>query len=204
MSSSFLTSSNTKLIAVLRGITPDQTVEVCTEIYNAGWSAIEITLNSPDAFKSLGILYKYFKGKCLIGAGTVLTSQEVQKVAEIGLDFIISPNLDTEIIQITKKNNLISIPGIATPTEAFTALKYGADALKIFPGECTSPSFIKAMRAVLPKETPIFVTGGITTDNIQAFIQAGTNGFGIGGSLYKNEYSIAQVKENAQNFVSNL
>lgn len=191
---------NSKLIAVLRGITPDEIIDVSNMIYQAGWGAIEVTLNSPDAFTSLQILHDNFKGKCLIGAGTVLTPDEVQKIAKIGLDFVISPNLDSDVIVETKKQGLISIPGIMTPSEAFNALKLGADALKIFPGECSSPSFVKAVRAVLPEQTQIFVTGGITPDNMPSFEYVGVNGFGIGGSLYKPNMLACQVLENAKRF----
>lgn len=190
--------NNIGLIAVLRGITPNDVIPVCTSILNAGWRAIEITLNSPNAYESLEILKLHFKGKCLVGAGTVLTVDDVKKIANIGLDFIISPNMNPSIIRATKDHNLISIPGVFTPSEAFDALDAGADALKIFPGESIKPAFIKAIRAVLPMQTPIYVTGGIDKNNMQEFLQAGVNGFGIGGSIYKPNMNIDMIEHNAK------
>jgi 2-dehydro-3-deoxyphosphogalactonate aldolase len=192
------TIKNLGLIAVLRGITPDEVIAVSTALLNAGWGAIEITLNSPDAYDSLEILFKNFKGKCLIGAGTVLCPDEVKKIADIGLDFVISPNMNCDVIRETKNQGLLSIPGIFTPSEAFTALDCGADALKIFPGESINPSFIKAIRAVLPPQTVIYVTGGIDTNNMQTFLKAGANGFGIGGSVYKPNLVCDTVEKNAK------
>ncbi len=193
------TLENLGLIAVLRGITPDEVIAVSTILLNAGWGAIEITLNSPDAYHSLEILFNNFKGKCLIGAGTVLTPDDVKKIANIGLDFVISPNMHCDVIRETKKQGLLSIPGVFTPSEAFTALDCGADALKIFPGESINPAFIKAIRAVLPKKTVIYVTGGIDTNNMQTFLKAGANGFGIGGAVYKPKSVCDAIEKNAKN-----
>ena len=190
--------NNIGLIAVLRGITPNDVIPVCTSILNAGWRAIEITLNSPNAYESLEILKLHFKGKCLVGAGTVLTVDDVKKIANIGLDFIISPNMNPSIIRATKDHNLISIPGVFTPSEAFDALDAGADALKIFPGESIKPAFIKAIRAVLPIQTPIYVTGGIDRNSMQEFLQAGVNGFGIGSSIYKPNMPMDMIEHNAK------
>jgi 2-dehydro-3-deoxyphosphogalactonate aldolase len=188
----------TGLIAVLRGITPAEIVPVSQILCDTGWGAIEITLNSPNAYESLQILHKHFKHKCLIGAGTVLTVADVQKIADIGLDFIISPNMNRDVIRETKKQGLLSIPGVFTPTEAFDALDAGADALKIFPGESVTPAFIKAMRAVLPSQTMLYITGGIDTHNMQSFLQAGINGFGIGGSVYKPNLPFDIIEKNAK------
>ena len=187
------------LIAVLRGITPDEVISVGTALVNAGWGAIEVTLNSPNAYDSLRILHTHFKDKCLIGVGTVLTVDDVKRVADIGLDFVISPNMNPNVIRETKKQGLLSIPGILTPSEAFSALDAGADALKIFPGESINPAFIKAIRAVLPPHTVIYVTGGINTDNMQIFLKAGAHGFGIGGSVYKPHLPCDIVAQNAKN-----
>ena len=186
------------LIAVLLGIIPTEVVPVSDILCDAGWGAIEITLNSPNAYESLQILHKHLKHKCLIGAGTVLTVTDVKKIADIGLDFIISPNMNRDVIRETKKHNLISIPGVFTPTEAFDALDAGADALKIFPGESVTPAFIKALRAVLPPQIMLYVTGGIDSNNMQSFLQAGVNGFGIGGSVYKPNLSYEIIEKNAQ------
>lgn len=193
---------NAGLIAVLRGITPNEVVPVCDAILEGGWHAIEITLNSPDAFSSLETLAKHFKKRCLVGAGTVLTVPEVKKISDLGLDFVISPNLNRDVIAATKQAKMLSIPGVLTPSEAFSSLEAGADALKIFPGEAINPNYIKAIRSVLPSSTLLYVTGGITEHNIESFLKQRVSGFGIGGGLYKPNMMPQEVLKNALKYTS--
>lgn len=189
------------LIAILRGITPDEILEAGQILVDAGWRCLEVPLNSPDALKSIKMLQDKFGDECVIGAGTVLTVEEVKQVAETGATLIVSPCLDAKVVEATKTLGLISVPGVFTPTECFHALRLGADALKIFPGESISANHIKALRAVLPKDTTIYVTGGVRHDNMQPFKDAGVSGFGFGGSLYKPAMATADLKKNAVQIV---
>lgn len=189
------------LIAILRGITPDEVLDVGQALYDAGWRCLEVPLNSPDAIKSIQILQDKFGKDCVVGAGTVLTTDEVQQVADTGAPLIVSPCFDAEIVAKTKALNMISVPGVFTPTECFNALRAGADALKVFPGESISPNHIKALRAVLPKGTKVFVTGGVRFDNMQPFKDAGVDGFGFGGALYKPASPLENTQKNAQQII---
>jgi 2-dehydro-3-deoxyphosphogalactonate aldolase len=192
------------LIAILRGISPDAVIGVGQILYDAGWRCIEVPLNSPDPFTSIEMLQEHFGTDCLIGAGTVLTPNQVESVYKTGAKLIVSPNTDADVIRQTKQAGMMSVAGCFTPTEAFDALKYGADALKIFPGESINPNHIKALRAVLPKQTPVYITGGIDAGNMQGFYNAGANGFGFGGALYKTDKSLADMKHDAIQILQNF
>jgi 2-dehydro-3-deoxyphosphogalactonate aldolase len=176
--------SQAPLIAILRGLTPNDAAAVGQAVFENGFSCIEVPLNSPDPFASIRILADVFGDRALIGAGTVLTVAQVHDVADAGGRIIISPNADPEVIRASKASGLISLPAFATPTEAFAAIAAGADGLKLFPAEMGGPSALKAIRAVLPPHVPIFPVGGIDEATMAGFIAAGASGFGLGSTLY--------------------
>ncbi len=173
------------LVAILRGLRPEEAVAMGEAIVSAGIHIIEVPLNSPTPFMSIGMLAKALGERALIGAGTVLTTTDVEGVRDAGGTVIVSPNMNPAVIQHTKALGLLSLPGVFTPTEAFSALEAGADALKIFPAEMVSPATVKAMRAVLPKGTRILVVGGVSPQSIPPYLAAGVDGFGVGSDLFK-------------------
>ncbi|KQQ34902.1 2-dehydro-3-deoxy-6-phosphogalactonate aldolase [Rhizobium sp. Leaf306] len=189
------------LVAILRGITPDEAEPIGEALIEAGWRIIEVPLNSPEPLKSIEKLQKRFGDRALIGAGTVLTTAQVADVASTGATVIISPNANLSVIEASVSRGMISLPGVATPSEAFAAIGAGATGIKAFPAEAIPPMVIKAWRAVLPKDMPVLAVGGITPDNMKSFIDAGTNGFGIGGSLYKPGDDVASVAAKAKLFI---
>ncbi|MBD8653449.1 2-dehydro-3-deoxy-6-phosphogalactonate aldolase [Rhizobium sp. CFBP 13726] len=189
------------LVAILRGITPDEAEPIGEALIEAGWRIIEVPLNSPEPLKSIEKLQKRFGDRALIGAGTVLTTAQVADVASTGATVIISPNANLSVIEASVSRGMISLPGVATPSEAFAAIGAGATGIKAFPAEAIPPLVIKAWRAVLPKDLPVLAVGGITPDNMKSFIDAGTNGFGIGGSLYKPGDNVASVAAKAKLFI---
>lgn len=189
------------LIAILRGITPEEAEPVGEALIQAGWRIIEVPLNSPQPLKSIEMLVKRFGDKALIGAGTVLTPEQVADVAATGAKVIISPNANLSVIETTASRGMISLPGVATPTEAFAAIGAGATGVKAFPAEAIPPIIIKAWKAVLPKQIPVFAVGGVTPDNMKPYIDAGAAGFGIGGSLYKPGDDVAAVADKAKRFI---
>ena len=190
------------LIAILRGLQPAESVEVGTALHAAGFGLWEVPLNSPNPLQSIAAMRAAFPD-VLVGAGTVLTPQQVREVHAAGGQLIISPNCNPAVIDESVKLGLISLPGVFTPTEAFTALDHGAHGLKIFPAELASPAVIKALLAVLPQGTGIYPVGGITPDNMAPWLQAGAAGFGIGSALFKPGKTAAQVQADAQAFANN-
>lgn len=190
------------LIAILRGVTPDEIVAVGRALYDAGFRVIEIPLNSPQPFESIRRLTAELDDSCLIGAGTVLTEAQVAEVDAAGGRLIVSPNANLAVIRASKAAGLVSAPGVTTPSEGFAALDAGADSLKLFPAEQLGPAVVKAWRAVFPKELALLPVGGITPDNMGPYVAAGANGFGLGSALYKPGLSAAQVSANAQAFAA--
>ncbi|WP_295516889.1 2-dehydro-3-deoxy-6-phosphogalactonate aldolase [uncultured Pseudomonas sp.] len=190
------------LIAILRGVTPDEIVAVGRALYDAGFRVIEIPLNSPQPYESIRRLTAELGEDCLIGAGTVLTEAQVAEVAAAGGRLIVSPNANLAVIRASKAAGLVSAPGVATPSEGFAALDAGADSLKLFPAEQLGPAVVKAWRAVFPKELALLPVGGITPDNMGPYVAAGANGFGLGSALYKPGLTAAQVSANAQAFAA--
>jgi 2-dehydro-3-deoxyphosphogalactonate aldolase len=190
--------AGTPLVAILRGVKPDEVVGIAEAIVAAGIRIIEVPLNSPDPFTSIGLLAKRLGGTALVGAGTVLTVTDVEKVAEAGGTVIVSPNTSTEVIRATKARGMLSLPGFFTPSEAFAALEAGADALKLFPAEMSSPAAVKAMRAVLPKGTKLLVVGGVSPATIPPYLAVGVDGFGVGSDLYAVGRDAAEVGQRAQ------
>ena len=191
------------LLAILRGIVPHEVDEVGDVLIELGYRILEVPLNSPDPYQSIQQLAKRYSGSALIGAGTVLKSEQVPQVADAGGNLIVSPNLNPEVVKATKRMGMISVPGVFTPTEAFQALDAGADALKIFPGDAISQSYCKALRAVLPKDTLLVVTGGVNAANLAEFLSV-SNGAGIGSALYSPGKAIKQIRGDALKFVHAL
>jgi 2-dehydro-3-deoxyphosphogalactonate aldolase len=196
--------SECPLIAIVRGVTPDEVEGVGDALFEAGFRIIEVPLNSPDALRSVERLARRLGNSALIGAGTVLLPEQVTQVANAGGRIIVSPNTYEPVIAAAVAAGLISAPGYFTPSEAFTALRAGAHALKLFPAEAASPQVVKAQRAVLPKDTPLLVVGGVTPDRMAPYFEAGANGFGLGGAVYKPGQSAAQVAVQARAFIAAL
>lgn len=185
------------LIAILRGIRPEEAVETGAALIAAGITSIEVPLNSPDPLDSIARLAEAFGDRAQIGAGTVLTPQAVADVAAAGGKLIVSPNMDPAVIAATKRHGMESWPGTFTPTECFAALAAGADGLKIFPANLVGPAGLKAIRAVLPPETRIYAVGGAGAENFADWFAAGADGFGIGTALYKPGQSAAETAAKA-------
>ena len=173
------------LIAIIRGVTPDEAEATARALHEGGIRIIEVPLNSPDALASIRTISGALGEQALVGAGTVLTVEDVEKVREAGGQLVVSPNMNPEVIKATVGSGMVSCPGTFTPTEAFAALRSGATVVKLFPAEAASPKVLKAMRAVLPKDATLIVVGGINPDSMDGWIDAGANGFGLGGGLYK-------------------
>lgn len=189
------------IIAILRGITPDEIAPVCTALIDAGITMIEVPLNSPDALKSIAIAAKDFSDTAMIGAGTVLTPAQADDVRNAGGQFIVSPDCNEAVIKHTKKHDMASFPGVFTPSEAFRAISFGADGLKFFPAEVLGPKGIRAMKAVLPPEMPVYAVGGANPDNFDAYFAAGCTGFGLGTYIYKPGYAIDEIASRARTAV---
>ena len=183
------------LIAVLRGISPEEVDGVADALVDAGFRILEVQLNSPRPYDSIRRLAQAHGARCLIGAGTVLRVEDVARVREAGGAIIVMPHGDLEVIKEAKRQGMTCIPGVATPTEAFAALAAGADALKMFPAEALPPAALRAWRAVLPKETLVFAVGGMKPDNLDAYWEAGASGFGTGSNLYKPGTPVGVVRE---------
>nr|WP_208350102.1 2-dehydro-3-deoxy-6-phosphogalactonate aldolase [Pseudaestuariivita rosea] len=189
-------------IAILRGLTPDQAIDVGQALIDAGITQIEVPLNSPDPLISIGKLVDAFEDHALIGAGTVLTVDEVQQVARVRGKLIVSPNCDPDVIHATKDVGMLSYPGIFTATEAFAALRAGADGLKLFPGDLAGITGLKALRAVLPVGTKVYAVGGVSADTLADWIDAEADGFGIGSALYKPGMSLGDIATRAHDLVA--
>lgn len=185
------------IIAILRGITPPETVAVCEALVAAGITMIEVPLNSPDALTSIALASNALSDKAAIGAGTVLTKKQVWAVADAGGTFIVSPDTNKSVIEETVRIQMLSYPGVFTPTEAFRAIKAGATGLKFFPAEVLGAKGIKAIKAVLPPDMPVYAVGGANPDNFDEFFAAGCTGFGLGTYIYKPGMDVAQVAERA-------
>ncbi len=194
--------SPTSLIAILRGISPDDAEAIASVLVEAGFGGIEVPLNSPDPFKSIEILARKFGGATLVGAGTVLMPGAVEMAAKAGAQLIVAPNADPAVIERALRMDLKVLPGVATPTEAFAALSLGATGLKLFPAEALPPDVVKAWRSVLPKDTQLFPVGGVTPDRLAPYRAAGADGFGIGGALYKPGMTAKTVEAKARAFVA--
>lgn len=190
------------LVAILRGVIPDEAIPVGTALVDAGFHVIEVPLNSPQPFDSIGRLAREFGTHCTVGAGTVISAEDVDRIADAGGRLIVTPHTDPAVIQAAKRRGLHCTPGTATPSEAFAALRAGADAIKVFPAEQITPNVLRAWRAVLPHDLDVLPVGGITPTSMSDYVQAGATGFGIGSALYKPGRSIADISVAAQAFAS--
>ncbi|WP_421701875.1 2-dehydro-3-deoxy-6-phosphogalactonate aldolase [Aliiroseovarius sp.] len=190
------------IIAILRGVTPAEVTGIAGAILDAGIDRIEVPLNSPEPLGSIARLVAAFGDRALIGAGTVLSPEDVAAVASVGGKLIVSPDCNPEVIRATKSAGLTSFPGVMTPSECFAALRAGADGLKFFPAELVGPTGLKAMRAVLPKGTQTFAVGGAGPENFADWVAAGATGFGIGSAIYKPGDTAQQVAGKAAKIVA--
>ena len=189
------------LVAILRGITPGEAPAVGAALVALDWGLIEVPLNSPEPLRSIALLAAQ-QPQALVGAGTVLTAQQVHEVHAAGGQLIVSPNYNPEVVREAVRLGLLCLPGVMTPSEAFAALAAGAHGLKLFPAEMIAPAAVKALRAVLPAQTLLLPVGGIAPDNMAPYRAAGANGFGIGSALYKPGMTATQVGEAAKKFAA--
>ncbi|MFG6412896.1 2-dehydro-3-deoxy-6-phosphogalactonate aldolase [Roseateles sp. DC23W] len=189
------------LVAILRGVKPEEVEAIADALYAEGFRVIEVPLNSPNALDSIGRVARRMPADAVVGAGTVLSVEAVAEVEAAGGKVIVMPHADVEVIRAAKARGLFCVPGAATPTEAFAAIHAGADAVKLFPAELVTPTLVKAMRAVLPKDLRLLPVGGITPDNMGPYVKAGAAGFGLGSALYSPGLSAADVGQRARAFV---
>lgn len=189
------------LVGILRGLCPDEALPICQALAATGWSVIEVPLNSPQPLQSIEAVASALP-HALVGAGTVLSVDDVRNVHAAGGQLIVSPNFNAEVVRAARRLDMVCLPGIMTATEAFAALDAGATGLKIFPAEMITPAVVKALCAVLPAGTRLLPVGGITFENMAAFRSAGASGFGIGSALYKPGMTAADVSENAMKFIA--
>ena len=189
------------LIAIIRGVRPDEAEAIGDAIYEGGIRIIEVPLNSPEPLKSIERLAQKFGERMLVGAGTVLDPTDVGRVREVGGRIIVSPDTNPEVISAAASAGLVSSPGYFTPSEAFVAIRAGATSLKLFPAEGATPAVLKAHLAVIPREVPILIVGGVQPDNMRPWLDAGATGFGLGGGLYKPGQSPAETLDKARAYV---
>lgn len=192
------------LVAIIRGVRPEEAVAIARALFEAGLRIIEVPLNSPGPFASIERIAAELDEDALVGAGTVLDPADVARVRDSGGRLIVSPNMNPAVIRATIESGLVSSPGIFTPTEAFAALEAGAHALKLFPAEAMSPSVVKALRAVLPRDVPLLIVGGVTPDSLTGWLEAGADGFGLGGGLYKPGQTAEATLSRARAYVEAL
>ncbi|EJG2382081.1 2-dehydro-3-deoxy-6-phosphogalactonate aldolase [Raoultella ornithinolytica] len=189
------------LIAILRGVTPEEALAHVGAVINAGFDAVEIPLNSPRWQQSIPAIVEAFGEQALIGAGTVLQPEQVDELAKMGCRLIVTPNIQADVIRRAVGYGMTVCPGCATATEAFTALDAGAQVLKVFPSSAFGPDYIKALKAVLPPEIPVFAVGGVTPENLSQWIDAGCAGAGLGSDLYRAGQSVERTAQQATAFV---
>ena len=191
------------IVSILRGLEPSHCIEVASVLFEAGIEILEIPLNSPDPFKSISLIKEKYPEK-VVGAGTVVSVEQVNRCHDIRCDIIVSPNFDAEIASVAKSNGTIYCPGVFTPTECFNALHAGADALKLFPADMGGINLVMAYRSVLPKSTRLIAVGGVNFQNMESFIQAGVTGFGIGSALYQPGDTIPEIENKASQLVQHF
>jgi 2-dehydro-3-deoxyphosphogalactonate aldolase len=189
------------LVAILRGVSPEEAPAIGAALVREGWRLLEVPLNSPRPLASIERLSAAHPG-ALVGAGTVLSARQVREVHAAGGRLIVAPNVQADVVRAARRLGMICLPGVATPTEAFAALRAGADGLKLFPAELVTPAVVKALRAVLDAGTVLLPVGGITTANMAAYRAAGADGFGLGSALYRPGMAAAEVGDRARGFVA--
>ena len=199
-----MTIKNVEMVAILRGLTPQRAPEVGAALVDAGFRCIEVPLNSPDPFDTIKLLADAHGSQCLIGAGTVLTTAEVDRVLGAGGKLVVAPNCDPVVIRCALDLGMRVLPGIATATEAFAALRAGATGLKLFPASTYGAGHLKALKSVLPKHVKVFPVGGIGSQDIAEWLVSGADGFGFGGELFKPAYTLAELTKRAQELVQAL
>ena len=192
------------LIAIIRGVTPDDAEAIGDAICEGGIRIIEVPLNSPDPLRSIALLARRLGDRALVGAGTVLSTDQVQQVKDAGGRIIVSPDTNVDVIAASAEAGLVSSPGYFTPSEAFAAIRAGAHTLKLFPAEGGSPALLKAQLAVLPKDIPVLAVGGIKPDNMRPWLDAGARGFGLGSGLYKPGQSAAETLQKARAYAAGV
>lgn len=192
------------LIAILRGISPEEAQAIGDAVYEGGIRILEVPFNSPDPLRSIELLSKRFGERALVGAGTVLDRADVARVRDAGGRLIVSPDTNPEVVAATAAAGMVSCPAFFTPSEAFTALRSGATALKLFPAEGATPAMLKAQLAVLPKNVTVLIVGGIQPDNMRPWLDAGATGFGLGSGLYKPGQSPADTIQKARAYVAGV
>ena len=190
------------LVAIIRGVTPDEAESIGDALFEGGIRIIEVPLNSPDPLNNVRLLAERLGDRALIGAGTVLDPAQVKQVADAGGRIIVSPNTNLDVIRATAAAGLVSAPGYFTPSEGFAAIDAGATALKLFPAEAASPAVLKAQKAVLPKNVPVLAVGGITVESLAAWREAGADGFGLGSAVYRPGHTADEVLAHARAFAA--
>jgi len=190
------------LVAILRGLQPAEAAQVASTLVDVGFRIVEVPLNSPSPFDSLAALVEAVGERAVVGAGTVLAAADAHRVAQVGGSLVVAPNTDLEVARACAESSLAWVPGVLTPTEAFSALTSGARALKLFPAGASSPEFLSALNTVLPTGTPILAVGGISPDALSTWWAAGARGFGVGGALYRPGRSIEELRHRAEQFVA--
>lgn len=192
------------LVAIIRGVTPPEAAQIGRALFDGGIRIVEVPLNSPQPFDSIRNIADALGDDALVGAGTVLDPADVARVKDAGGQIVVSPNSNAAVIRATVEAGLVSSPGFFTPSEAFAALGAGAHALKLFPAEAASPKMVKALRAVLPKDVPLLIVGGVTPDTLGGWLDAGADGFGLGGGVYKPGQSVEETRAKALAYVAGL
>lgn len=190
------------LVAILRGLAPAEALDVGTALFDAGFRIIEVPLNRPGAIECIAQLARHAPDGVLVGGGTMLTPDDVRQVHAAGGRLMVAPNCDAEVIRLAASLDMFCAPGVATPTEAYTALRAGAHALKLFPAEMVQPAGLKAMKSILPSGTPLWPVGGIKPETMAEWIKAGATGFGIGGALYTPGMTATEVGQRARAYVA--
>ena len=190
------------LVAIIRGVTPSEAEGIASALHEGGIRIIEVPLNSPQPFDSIRLISNSFGDRALVGAGTVLAPDQVATVAEAGGRLVVSPNTNVTVIEATVAAGLVSSPGYFTPSEAFAAIRAGAHSIKLFPAEAASPAVVKSQKAVLPKNVPLIVVGGVTPESVPEWLAAEADGFGLGGGIYKPGQSASETLEKARAYVA--
>lgn len=190
------------LVAILRGLEPERAVAIAQVLIDAGIELIEVPMNSPEPLRSIAAIIEAFDAHAMIGAGTVMSVKTVDDLAQLGASLVVAPNCDDRVIARADALGMLALPGVMTPTEMFAAIESGAAGLKIFPAELFSPAAVKAVRAVLPPELPVFVVGGVNAGNMADYLKAGATGFGLGSALFKPGNPVEDVAADAREIVA--